>query len=112
MRKGAIEMKNQIMWLLAVAVTAAAAIPPAMAHAGQGESAAKDVAIVGDDLIRATEVALAHVGGGSVTGTEVDDEESYYEVEVTREDGAQIDVQLDEKFEVVGTELDGSSLDD
>ena len=50
--------------------------------------------------------ALEHIGGGRVTGTEVGDEESYYEVEVTTDDGSQVDVQLDESFNVVGSEKD------
>ena len=41
-----------------------------------------------------------------MTGTEVGDEESYYEVEVTLDDGSQVDVQLDEQFNVVGGEAD------
>jgi hypothetical protein len=43
-----------------------------------------------------------------VTGTEVGDEESYYEVEVTLDDGTQVDVQLDKGFRVVGSEADGA----
>jgi len=65
-----------------------------------------ETAITGDALTRASEVALAHTGGGRVTGTEVGDEESYYEVEVTLDDGRQIDVQLDESFHVVGSDSD------
>ena len=42
-----------------------------------------------------------------MTGTEVDDEESKYEVEVTLDDGRAVDIQLDEDFRVVGTEADG-----
>ncbi len=42
-----------------------------------------------------------------MTETEVDDEESKYEVEVTLEDGSEIDVQLDADFAVVGSEIDG-----
>ena len=57
---------------------------------------------------RPSEAALRETGGGKVTETEVDDEESKYEVEVTLEDGTQVDVQLDEDFEVVGTESDGT----
>ena len=34
------------------------------------------------------------------------DEESYYEVEVTRADGSQVDVQLDRGFNVVGQKAD------
>jgi hypothetical protein len=44
--------------------------------------------------------------------TEVGDEESYYEVEVTLDDGSQVDVQLDRSFHVVGDEADGAGEDD
>ncbi len=50
--------------------------------------------------------ALAHTGEGRVTETEVGDEESLYEVEVTLNDGSQVDVQLDENFAVVGSKAD------
>ena len=59
-------------------------------------------------LEQAEQAALAETGGGKVTETEVDDEESKYEVEVTLEDGTQVDVQLDEDFQVVGTESVGT----
>ena len=68
--------------------------------------------ISGTALQRATEAALAETGEGRVTGTEVGDEESYYEVEVTLDDGSQVDVQLDEDFEVVGSESDGEGDED
>jgi len=62
--------------------------------------------ITGADLQRASAAALAATGGGRVTETEVGDEESYYEVEVTLDDGSQVDVQLDRQFNVVGNETD------
>ena len=65
-----------------------------------------DRSISGDALTRAGEAALADTGGGRVTGTEVGAEESYYEVEVTLDDGDQVDVQLDREFHVVGSEAD------
>ncbi len=68
--------------------------------------------ITGDALVRASAAALAHTGEGRVTETEVGDEESLYEVEVTLESGAQVDVQLDENFEVVGTEAETDTGDD
>jgi uncharacterized membrane protein YkoI len=68
--------------------------------------------ITGEALDRASEAALAHTGGGRVTDTEVEDEESYYEVEVTLDDGSQVDVQLDEDFNVVGDEVDDADDDD
>ena len=77
----------------------------ALAGGGGDESEAP---ITGPALDRAGAAALDHVGGGKVTGTEVGDEESYYEVEVTREGGAEVDVQLDRSFEVVGQESEAN----
>jgi uncharacterized membrane protein YkoI len=65
-----------------------------------------DQAIGGSDLDKASAAALQHTGGGTVSDTEVGDEESYYEVEVTLDDGSQTDVQLDRSFNVVGSEAD------
>lgn len=63
-----------------------------------------DIPITGPDLDRASAVALEFTGEGRVTETEIEDEESYYEVEVTLDDGSEVDVQLDEAFNVVGTD--------
>jgi uncharacterized membrane protein YkoI len=68
--------------------------------------------ITGDALDRASAAALEHTGEGRVTETEVGDEESLYEVEVTLDDGSQVDVQLDEDFNVVGDERDGAGEDE
>ncbi|HET6774137.1 MAG TPA: hypothetical protein VFH36_12540 [Acidimicrobiales bacterium] len=68
--------------------------------------------ITGDALDRASAAALEHTGEGQVTETEVGDEESLYEVEVTLDDGTQVDVQLDEDFNVVGDESDGAGEDE
>ncbi|MDK3256460.1 hypothetical protein [Blastococcus capsensis] len=78
----------------------------ALAAAGDDEDARPDVAITGDALEQASEAALAHLGEGEVTDTEVGDEEGYYEVEVTLDDGGQVDVHLDEDFTVLGDERD------
>ncbi len=65
-----------------------------------------DQPIPSDVRDRVEQAALAETGGGSVTDAEVDDEESKYEVEVTLENGSEVDVQLDEDFQVVGTKTD------
>lgn len=65
-----------------------------------------DMSITGPDLERAKEAALAHLGEGEVTETEVEDEDSYYEVEVRLADGRQVDVQLDEAFHIVSVDGD------
>lgn len=84
------------------AIAVAGAIPVSgVAGAASGET---DRPITGDALQQASEAALAHVGEGRVTDTEVGDEESYYEVEITRDDGSEVDVQLDESFTVVSLE--------
>lgn len=71
-----------------------------------------ETAITGDALARASDAALAYTGEGRVTGSEVDDEESKYEIEVTLDNGDQVDVQLDDAFNVVSSENDGSGEDD
>ena len=71
-----------------------------------------EAAISGSALDEASAAALDSTGGGQVTETEVGDEDSYYEVEVTRDDGSQVDVQLDEHFNVVGSEGDDDSPPD
>ena len=70
--------------------------------------------ITGSALEKASAAALEHTGEGRVTETEVGDEESYYEVEVTLDDGSQVDVQLDKSFNVVGSSADheGDDADD
>jgi hypothetical protein len=100
--------------LLAGTAMAALAAVPALAQAGSGAADGNEVVvpITGPDLTRASEVAIEHLGGGTVTETEIEDEENYYEVEVTLDDGRQVDVQLDEGFNVVGTEDDGTGTDD
>ena len=89
----------------AVAAGAIAAIAvvggTGIAVATGGDEDASDTPITGSALDRASAVALDHVGEGKVTGTEIDDEESYFEIEVRRADGSRVDVQLDRSFKVV-----------
>jgi uncharacterized membrane protein YkoI len=101
-------MKRMTKVLIAggVAVVVAAGAAGAAVASGGGDDGEGDRPIVGDELARASAAALAHTGGGRVTGTEVGDEESYYEVEVTLGDGRQVDVQLDQGFAVVGSKTD------
>lgn len=82
------------------------------ARALSGDDDARDRPIPASGLEQAEQAALEETGGGTVTGTEVDDEESTYEVEVTLENGNQVDVQLDDDFQVVGTEGDDPGSDD
>ena len=80
--------------------------------AGEDDASEHEAPITGDSLSQASSAALDHLGGGTVSETEVGDEESYYEVEVTREDGTQVDVQLDRDYNVVSDESDGEEAGD
>jgi uncharacterized membrane protein YkoI len=93
-----------------VAIVALAIGGAAIAGATGGDDDKTDKPIAGQALERAKAVALDHTGGGKVTGTEAGDEEGAYEVEVTLDDGRQVDVHLDERFRVLSTE--GDSEDD
>jgi len=100
-------MAGRKRWIAAGAALLVLTIGATMAfasaeHEGRDDDATQR-AITGEALERASEAALEHTGGGEVTETEVGDEESYYEVEVTTDDG-QVDVQLDKGFRVVGSE--------
>ena len=98
-------MQRKIIVLVGGAVlVAAAAVGTGVAVATGGDD--NEAPITGADLDRASAAALEATGGGRVTETEVGDEESYYEVEVTLDDGTQVDVQLDESFQVVSSTAD------
>lgn len=104
-------MAPKTRWIaVGVVVLAAAGVGTGVAVASGGDDS--EPAITGDALDRATRAALEHTGEGRVTETEVGDEDSYYEVEVTLDDGSQVDVQLDEQFNVVETTADDDSSDD
>jgi uncharacterized membrane protein YkoI len=93
---------------LVAAVATLLLIGAGVAYAAGGDSSAQPT---GDNIEKAKSAALDHTNGGNVTGTEVDDEEGYYEVEVTSDDGSQADVHLDRDFNVLTTLTDDESPD-
>ena len=102
-------------------IIAVAASVAALGAGGAAIAGATGTGPLGDDsekpiegpaLEQAEAAALAHTGQGSVSDTEVGDEESYYEVEVTLDDGSETDVQLDRDFNVVGAEADKGGEDE
>jgi len=93
--------------IIGTVLVGAAAASGGVAFAGADDE--NDAPITGSALERASEAALQATGGGRVTETELGDEESYYEVEVTLPDGSQTDVQLDRDYNVVGSQTDTES---
>jgi hypothetical protein len=100
---------NVRTWLVAAAVAMLLLVGAGVAYATGGDSQEEQQA-TGPGIEKAKSIALDHVNG-RVTGTEVGDEEGYYEVEVTKDDGTQVDVHLDKNFNVLGTPADHESPD-
>ncbi len=86
-----------------------------IAYAAGGDS---EEQVTGPDAQKAESAAIAAVGGGTLTEVERDDgDDGYgtsgvYEVEVTREDGTQVEVHLDGDYNVVGQEPDEDGPND
>ncbi len=98
--------RNKLIAAATALAVAAGGVGVAVAAGGEDAAEGPDVAISGSALDDASAAALNATGEGSVTATEVGDEESYYEVEVTLDDGSEVDVQLDRQFNVVGEEAE------
>jgi uncharacterized membrane protein YkoI len=91
------------------------AVAPATGGGDEASARGDDGAgqpITGSALDKAKSVALQQTGGGQVTGSEIRDEEGYYEIEVTRADGSQVDVHMDRNYNVLDSQSDGSSADE
>jgi uncharacterized membrane protein YkoI len=82
-----------------------------IAYANGGDS---EEHVTGPDAEKAKSAAIAAVGGGTVTEVERDDGygTGAFEVEVTREDGTQLEVHLDGDYEVVGQQADEDGPND
>ena len=95
-------MKRKFVLIGAVVLVAGAlSAGIAIASAGGDEQP-----LTGSTLEQAADAALAHTGGGTVVETETGDDGAAYSVEIQLEDGSQVEVNLDERFEVIGSEPD------
>jgi hypothetical protein len=96
--------------IVAVATLAASGISAGIAiAAGAGDD---DKPLTGSALERSTDAALAHTGGGTVVEREAGDDGAAYGVEVRLADGRVVEVELDERFRVIGTENDDDGAND
>jgi hypothetical protein len=104
-------MNARTKWIAGTAVAVAVlGIGTGVAMAvGGGDD---DTPLTGSTLDRATAAALEATGGGTVTETEVGDDGAAYGVEVRLDDGTQVEVNLDEHFEVIGQEQDDDGAGD
>lgn len=98
-------MERKTKLAIAAGIAAAAVTGGAgLALAGGGSDS--DRPLAGSDLARATEAALAHTGGGTVVETEVGDDGAAYGVEIRLPDGSVVEVNLDARFDVIGSSPD------
>ena len=98
--------------VIAAAVAVLLALGAAgIAYANGGDS---EEQLTGPEAEKAKSAAIAAVGGGTVTEVERDDGNgtSAFEVEVSRDDGSQLEVHLDGDYNVVGQEADEDGPND
>jgi hypothetical protein len=97
-------------------ITAAVAMFLALGGAGIAYATGGDSEeqVTGPDAEKAKSAAIAAVGGGTVTEVERDDGTGtgFFEVEVTRDDGSQVEVHLDSDLNVVGQQADEDGPND
>jgi uncharacterized membrane protein YkoI len=106
------QRRTKVIGAATLAVAAVLCTGAGVAVAQGGDDDGHDVPITGAELDKASAVALEQTGGGRVTETEKGDEEGAYEVEVTLDDGTQVDVHLDSNFHVINDESDAGGDDD
>ena len=96
-------MQRRTRWIVGGALAVAViAVGTGMAIAATND----DEPLTGSTLDRAVDAALQETGGGTVIETEVGDGGAAYSVEIRLEDGRQVEVNLDENFDVIGSEAD------
>jgi uncharacterized membrane protein YkoI len=118
-RKPGARRMNAKRWVLAAGVTlvgvataagvvggASATTAPPDVGATAVTTTADDAPLTGEPRDRAVAAAIAHVGGGEVTDTEMGDGGAAYGVEVRKPDGTQVEVNLDPGYAVTSTEAD------
>jgi hypothetical protein len=97
--------------LIAALVLVLGAVSAGIAIAA-GAGGDDDQPLTGSTLEKAKAAALAHTGGGTVVETEVGDDGAAYGVEIQLADGSQVEVSLDENFNVIGGEADDDGPND
>jgi uncharacterized membrane protein YkoI len=107
-RRSRMKRKLALIVALVLALGAVSAGIAVAAGAGGGD----DKPLTGSTLAKAKAAALEHTGGGTVTETEVGDDGAAYGVEVRLADGSQVEVSLDENFEVINQATDDDGATD
>jgi uncharacterized membrane protein YkoI len=100
-------MRNRGLVAAAGAGVVLAATASGVAAATGGDDGPASHQYTQEQADAATRAALEATGGGTANSVETDGENgATYEVEVTKTDGATVDVRLDENYQVVVVEGD------
>lgn len=102
-------MDKRKMIVAIVAGLALASVGTGVVLAGSGDN---DKPLQGSALDQATSAAVEYVGGGTVVETEMGDDGAAYGVEIRKDDGSVVEVNLDENFKVIGSENDDDGPND
>ncbi len=109
-------MYSSVMNVRTLAIAAVVATLVVLGGAGiaYANGGGSEEQLTGPDAEKAKSAAIEAVGGGSVTEVERDDGNGTgaFEVEVTRDDGAQVEVHLDGDLNVVGQEANDDGPND
>jgi uncharacterized membrane protein YkoI len=112
--KGEPEMTKRRKFMIggaAVLALAAGGTGVALATGAAGENDAAEQ-VSGPDADKARAAALEITGGGTANSVELDSENgATWEVEVTKTDGATVDVRLDDNYDPVVVEGDDEGAD-
>ena len=99
--------KRRIVTAGLVAASVLGAVGVRVATAGD-----TDGPLTGETREKAEAAALKPIGEGTVTETETGDDGATYGVEILKQDGTQVEVNLDDTFAVIGTEADDDRAED
>ncbi len=106
-------MRSRFAKIAAGVATIAALALGGAAIAGAGAFGGGGSSLSGKEAVTAKQAALRATGGGTANAVERDSEDgATYEVEVTKPDGAVVDVRLDGSFNVVKVDGDAETADD
>jgi len=112
--KGDLEMTRRRKFMIggaAVLALAAGGTGVALATGAVGENDAAEQ-VSGPNADKARAAALEITGGGTANSVELDSENgATWEVEVTKPDGATVDVRLDDNYDLVVVEGDDEGTD-
>ncbi len=105
-------MQRKAKWIVGGALAGALTVGGIGTVAAQQAATEDDQPLSGETYDRAVAAALEQTKGGTVTETEAGDTGNTYGVEILLQDGRQVEVTLDQNYNVTSEEADDDDADD